>query len=395
MVRVLHVIGSLDPLHGGPSFALVRILRMLAGSEVECSLAIGAMGGNEQEIIGQCSPYVRDMALFKANFKPRLGFSFAYARQCARMLAAADVVHIHGVWNWTSFWALSRAHALGLPTIIRPAGSLDPFDLQKHSGAKRLIGRAFHRRYLTSPRVMHCTSAREAEQIETFGGNALKTVLPLPVEPDNRSPVIGRVEARAKLGVPQDAEVVLFMSRIDYKKGLELLVPALENVRRTRPRLFFVIAGSGDREMEEKLNGLLAAAEIRNRTLRLGFVDGAVKAQALAAADIFVLPSMNENFGISVVEAMMAGVPVVISDQVYIADELRGARSVQICARNVPDLANAIARQLQAAGSDATLSAAARDEADRLYAPTVLRRRYVELYRQVAGNSLTKAGSSC
>ena len=383
-VRVLHVIGGVDLRFGGPSFAIWEILRMLIGSEAECTLAIGVVNAGEEELVREFCPQVARVVSFPRERVAKFHFSAAFTRRCGTLLGQADVVHLHGIWHWIAFWTAFRAATVNAPVLLRPAGSLDHFDLQKRAWIKRVLGPFLIRRMLGARNAVHCTSSREALNLQTYRGCARRVVLPLPVDERALQSPASKAEARAQLGLPASAEIVLFMSRLNYKKGLELLIPALDRAMLHHPSLFFVLAGSGDRAMEENIGRWLQTSAIGDRTKRVGFVTGPAKAAVLRASDLFVLPSMNENFGVSVVEAMLAGLPVVLSPGVYITDDLGRSPAVRVCSRDIVALAEAIEAQLYALRQRPGLGDLAHMLARHLYSPQALCDRYVACYREMA-----------
>jgi glycosyltransferase involved in cell wall biosynthesis len=138
--------------------------------------------------------------------------------------------------------------------------------------------------------------------------------------------------------------VVLFLSRIDPKKGLDLLLRALAAVKAKGMPLALVIAGTGEQEFEAALRREARALGVDEDIVWAGFVDGREKLAALADADLFVLPSRSENFAVSVVEAMACGLPVVISDQIGIHREVAAAGAGVIVPCGTDELADALAR---------------------------------------------------
>ena len=154
---------------------------------------------------------------------------------------------------------------------------------------------------------------------------------------------------RSQWGIPQDSPLVLFMSRIDQKKGLDLLIPALEKLLESQHNFHFVLAGtnSQDPDYERKIKEQIANSALRSHTTITGFVSGELKASLLQAADLFVLPSYYENFGIAVAEAMVAGIPVVISDQVHIWQQVRDSKSGWVGATEVETFVKLIGEALQ------------------------------------------------
>ncbi|MBE9053470.1 glycosyltransferase, partial [Nostocales cyanobacterium LEGE 11386] len=154
---------------------------------------------------------------------------------------------------------------------------------------------------------------------------------------------------RNQWGIPKDVPLVLFMSRIDQKKGLNLLIPALEKLLAVGVDFHFVLAGtnSQDPDYEQKIKSQIANSSLRSHTTVTGFVSGELKASLLQAADLFVLPSYYENFGIAVAEAMVAGIPVVISDQVHIWQQVRDSESGWVGATEVQALVELLQEALQ------------------------------------------------
>ena len=120
----------------------------------------------------------------------------------------------------------------------------------------------------------------------------------------------------------ENRPIVLFLSRLDPKKGLDLLLPAFADVVKEYPRAALVIAGNGEPAFVEALKRKATRMGIAREIVWTEFLSGDDKWAALADADIFVLPSYSENFGIAVVESLVCGVPVVISDRVGIHHEI-------------------------------------------------------------------------
>jgi glycosyltransferase involved in cell wall biosynthesis len=153
----------------------------------------------------------------------------------------------------------------------------------------------------------------------------------------------------------QVRRIVLFLSRFDRKKGLDLLLPAFASLRAQCPDAALVLAGSGDKGLEAQLREQSIALGIADHVFWPGFLSGSEKAAAFADADVFVLPSYSENFGIAVVEAMAAGCPAVVSDQVAIHDDIKSAGAGVVVRCDARELAEALSFALSDAAARARM----------------------------------------
>jgi glycosyltransferase involved in cell wall biosynthesis len=192
-------------------------------------------------------------------------------------------------------------------------------------------------------------------------------------------------KARTELGIPDDQPLVLFMSRIDPKKGLNLLIPALERLLAEGLNFHFVLAGTNpqDPNYENQIQKQIKASLLSSRTTITGFVTGELKVALLQDADLFVLPSYYENFGIAVAEAMVAGTPVVISDQVHIWEEVKGAEAGWVCPCEVDALTECLREALPDVGEQKRRGLNAQDYALRNYSWDAIALAMIQAYRQI------------
>ncbi|MEO0646086.1 MAG: glycosyltransferase, partial [Cyanobacteria bacterium J06650_10] len=194
-------------------------------------------------------------------------------------------------------------------------------DLNKKKQIKKVYASLFERPNLAGAAAIHFTSDLESKVSERFGVKTPDMVVPLGVALPN---LPDRSESqrmiREQFNIPDERPIVLFMSRIDPKKGFDLLLPALEKVYKNNTPFHFFLCGANpqDRDYENSIREQIESSDWAQWATLSGFVSGELKAKILSAADVFVLPSYYENFGIAVAEAMAAKIPVVISDQVHI-----------------------------------------------------------------------------
>lgn len=238
-----------------------------------------------------------------------------------------------------------------------------------------------------SPNLFHCTARREASNLVSYGGDANCVVLPLPVAQIDGGGPIARLELRRTLEIPEQAPVILFMGRIDYKKGLEILVPAIAEVKRVHADLHLVLAGDGPAEIAARVQALVAALGLTACTRMTGFVTGDYKAALLAACDLFVLPSRNENFGVSVVEALSSGMPVVITDGVYLSDDIGSEPAVCVCRGSVEGVASGLLTMLERMRSPGIQNSARVLWRDR-FSFVTLKLAYEKLYQMAVNRTI-------
>jgi glycosyltransferase involved in cell wall biosynthesis len=227
---------------------------------------------------------------------------------------AADIVHLHTLWhplNTIARRACARHHR---KYVMMPHGMLDPYSLQQRRWRKRIYLAASERKNLEGACRLIFTTFHE-QQAARASLSWLRTGEIIPLAADE-PPQTAREAFVNRFPKAADRRSLLFLGRIHPKKGLERLLTILPDIVRSHPSVLLVIAGDGEPAHVRDLESMVQAAQLEPHVLLTGPVEGQAKWAALACADIFVLPSRQENFAISVAEAMHAAVPVVITDRV-------------------------------------------------------------------------------
>ena len=293
-----------------------------------------------------------------------------------------DLAHIHALFSPVSTAAARVARKQQLPYILRPLGTLDPADLRKKRWLKQIYGLLLEKPNLAGAAGIHFTSVQEAKISERFGTHTRDFVIPLGVSLPALPP---KGEARTQLKIPDDQPLVLFMSRIEPKKGLNLLIPALERLLVEGIQFHFVLAGTNpqDPDYESEIIQQIKASPLSACTKITGFVTGELKAALLQDADLFVLPSYYENFGIAVAEAMVTGTPVVISDQVYIWQDIRNAEAGWVCPCEVNALIQLLQEALQDISERQRRGKNAHDWATANYSWDAITRHMIQTYQKI------------
>jgi glycosyltransferase involved in cell wall biosynthesis len=349
-MRILQIVPSISLIYGGPSQMVLGLAPALVKEGVEVTiLTTDSNGDNGQKSLDVPlnRPVKQDgyeIIYFRCAPFRRYKFSLDLLKWLKLHAKEFDLAHIHALFSPVSSAAAMVCRQQKLPYILRPLGTLDPADLLKKKQLKQLYVDIIERRNLAGAAAIHFTSEQEAKISERFGVSTQDLVIPLGVIPPQRESI-----TRNQLVLPKDVPLVLFMSRIDPKKGLNLLIPALEKLLSEGQKFHFVLAGTNpqDPSYEKKIQSQIHNSALRSHTTITGFVSGDLKASLLQAANLFVLPSYYENFGIAVAEAMVAGKPVIISDQVHIWQQVRDSESGWVGTTDVRVLVDLLREALQ------------------------------------------------
>ena len=302
-LRVVHTVGSLSGAHGGPSRSVTLLADALAG--VGAAVEIVAMQEPGERPV---RPADSRVALRLVPGHERDGAWRARATPFGRALVDAvtgcgettAVVHDHGLWLPTNRTASRVAQAAGVPLVVSPKGMLSARALGAARAKKRVAWMLYQRLALTRARAFAVTSPTEADDVRRAG-------LGQPVAVIGYGVAVPTLAPRA--AAPDGVRTALFLSRVHPIKGLPDLVEAWAAVRPGDWRL--VVAGPGDAAYVSEVQAQVRAHGLSDRVSFVGEVSDADKGALYGAADLFVLPSHSENFGIVVAEALAAGVPVV------------------------------------------------------------------------------------
>ncbi|MEK6285237.1 MAG: glycosyltransferase [Acidobacteriota bacterium] len=391
-LRVLHVIPSMSSRDGGPSFAMPLIARGLQRAGVVVDVAT-TVGDQEAATLGaDLDGPVRSEGVSYFNFRRQSEFykvSFPLSKWLSAHVRDYDLVHIHALFSYSSYAAATLAAKNGVPYIVRPLGVLNRWGMQNRRRLlKRLSFRFIEQRIIRNAAAIHYTSQQEKLEAEEAGVRNQSVVIPLAVDLSGFRELGGPERFYEKFPRARGNDIILFLSRLDPKKGLDLLLRAFatDNRRRTTGdgrRTLLVIAGEGDAQFVEGLRRLAEELRIADAILWTGFLDGEDKLSAMAAASLFVLPSYSENFGIALVEAMAAGLPCVMSDQVGIAVDAKEYDAGLVAPCEAGLVASAMRRLIDDPELRGRLGANARRLADDRFSVEAMTDSLVKLYDRV------------
>lgn len=313
------MVQTLDPSTGGVARAVVSLSRAMQRH------------GHEVEIVALDEPKSAWLAQIDLPVHP-LGAgvtSYRYSKELLPWLREEekrfDHVVVNGIWQYMSFAAWRAFAGSTIPYYVVPHGMLDPWFKRtfplKHL-KKWLYWPWAEYRVLRDAAAVIFTSEEERLQArESFWlYRSRERVSALGAEAPESAPSDAREMFLEKYPVLKGTRILLFLGRLHPKKGCDLLIEAMRQFRSPNDSVSLVLAGPDQVGWEREL--LTRITDTSPPIVFTGMLEGAMKRRAFAAADAFILPSHQENFGISVVEALATGVPVLISNKINIWREI-------------------------------------------------------------------------
>lgn len=326
-MKILHVIANLATRYGGPSQAIIGMARSLAKIGNEVTIFTTNQDGDEVLDVPLNTPVLSEgveIRYFPIQNPRFFGTSFPMANALKKVLKNReyDIVHIHSLYLFHGAVAAHYCRRYKIPYIIRPHGTLDPFLYQRNRMKKGIIEFLFENRNIKYARALHYTTEEEQILARPSINNDRGFIVPNGLYLDEYNVEITKGLFRERYPETEGKKIILFFSRLNFKKGLDLLIQAFDNVAQDRKNVHLVITGPDNDGYGENVKKWIEERNLDSRVTFTGMLTGQEKLQVLYDADMFVLPSYSENFGISVIEAMICGLPVIISNKVNIYREL-------------------------------------------------------------------------
>src|SRR5579883_1635946 len=345
-LRVLHVISSMSQLRGGPSVSMHNVLKALRGKGIAADVATTDDDGDTARLDVPLDRFV-DVQGQRVRYFPRQTLKYAFSAPLLawllRNVRAYDLVHTHGLFSFGPLAAAWCARAAGVPYIMRPAGVLDTWGMKNKSRlVKATSVRLVEAPLLKAAAAVHFTTALEQARAADQSLPIRPVVLATGVEVEGSGDPAEPIPELAAEGT----RMVLYLARIHPIKCVDTLLRAFSEIEDRNSRLRLVIAGDGDPGLVAELQRLADSLRLGDRVRWLGFTSGARKRWLLARADVFVLPSASENFGIAVVEAMGAGAPVIVTSGCGLADFVAQREAGMVTDGTVQSLRDALTRLL-------------------------------------------------
>jgi len=366
-------------VYGGPTMSVSMLCEHLKNEasdniseiKVYTTTANGAeelpvSSSTEQSIDGVSVRYFKRITGDHSHFSPKLLWYVVKSRN------KFDIIHIHSWWNLVAIPVLILLFFTKAKIVLSPRGMLSSYTLKSRS--KRFF-HSFIGRFLIKRTHIHCTSEKEfkecKEVLGKFNGFIAFNFVKIP-------PL-----KNYKISNKTDNEIsLIFLSRIHPVKKLELLLTTLSELPESI--LFkLTIAGDGDIIYINNLKKLINHLGLDNRIIWHGFVSDSEKFEVLLNSDLFILPSQTENFANSVIESLSVGTPVLISDQVGIAEYISLKKLGWIFELTVESLKNTLLTAIANKEERKRIYREAPDQIRKTFTGSHLARQYLEEYKKI------------
>lgn len=341
MLRIAHVISGLVSTSGGTTTAVIELLRWqaLLGEDVTLITGMGSDADICLDGLTNVGVNVVGFPIFGPKF---LRYTPRLMRYLKKTVRNFDLFVLHSSYQYPTFAASRCCKHAQIPYILMPHGSLDPAVRRKHSLRNHIVDFLYHDEVIRSAAALHFTSEGERIRCER---RVWKESFVEALGFDLASiPMIKQVGSfRDKYAIPRSAKLLLFLSRITRKKGIDILLEAFKRIASKNADLYLVLSGPIDPDMSSQIERFRQISRMGNRLILTGHVSGDLKDAVFFDADYFVLPTYSENFGIAAFEALAYGLPVITTTGMDLHAELAKTGRVRIVEPNADALTKVLA----------------------------------------------------
>jgi len=293
-MKVLHTISGIDRKAGGPSKSISDLSYELAKNNLDIS------------IITYSSPNPYIVKSTQYNLKLHFVNDGRFKKELNNLVSKNnfDILHGHGIWQMPVHYMASLAREIHKPYVISPRGMLRPWALEQGSLKKKIALKLYQNKDLSEAACLHSTAKIEADEIRLLGFKNPIAVIPNGIDLKEYS--------IRKEKIQNSKKTILYLSRVFPKKGIENLIEAWSMIaKEDRKDWQIKIAGNGNERYIHQLKKLISESTLENEIKFIGPKYGQDKIDTYYQADLFVLPTLGENFGMVVAEALACGVPVI------------------------------------------------------------------------------------
>ncbi len=325
-MKILHVIPDLSTIAGGP----VEAVKNMAKYQTKLGNAVSIITTDFYKPNNLVIKNVK-ISYFKCSIN-FIRYSYELKKYLSKNIKNFDIVHIHTIWQYPTYIVGKICLKNHVPYILRPCGMLDDWSFSQKKLKKFIYYSLYEKRTIKNASAVHCTSKAETEEAQKYLQNKNIFILPLSVDTLFKKASFNNTSKK----------YILYLSRLHYKKQPDLLIKAFSKLVSDYPNHQLILAGPCETKYKYQLEKIIISLNLKKKITFAGMVIGEQKNELLLSASIYVLPSLQENFGIAVAEAMGAGLPVIIGEKVALAKDVINHNAGMVIKPTVDNIANAI-----------------------------------------------------
>jgi glycosyltransferase involved in cell wall biosynthesis len=377
-------------VYGGP----VRSVSSLCEGLIQAGAQVTVLttNANGAKLLTVPTGQLVDVDGVPVYYYPRLGsrlaasyyYSPEFKRACQEKIRNFEVVYICGTWTYAMLAGATAALAAGVPFVVSPRGSFMTWSMSQKPLKKRVYLALVERRLINQAAAIHCTSSLEQQQLSTWGFRPPVFVIPNGLDITSYDRLPGRGTLRRVLGVPPDGTLSLFVGRLHKMKRLDLMIAAFARVVQRLPNAHLLIVGPEGDGSGQKAQKQVQTLGLSHCVHFAGMLTGMSLLQSYADADLHVLVSHRENFAMVVAEAMAAVLPVLVTEQVGLAEEVAKSGAGYRVRPESEAIATRWSDLLVNPKLRVSMGQKGRDLVERHFATEVVSRQMVEFFRKIA-----------
>lgn len=299
MMKIIHFISGIDKSGGGTTAYMKLLAEELNKYSIDQKIATG-ISDSPVEIVGVQIHFFDLKNLNPLHLKRVAKLKNEFSRYLKNQ--KPDIVHINGVWLYQNYIFQKEAQKLNIKVVLSPHGMLEPYIINRNKLKKKIALFLFQDKAILNSDFLHVTAKSELENIKKIGyKNKNYTIIPNGIEIKNRNP--------KEYAGEKEYKHFLFLSRVHPKKGIDILIDTVASLRDSKIKI--TIAGNGEKIYINQLIKYTIEKNVSDIFNFVGPVYGEEKWSLFKSADVFILPTHSENFGIVVAESLLVGVPVI------------------------------------------------------------------------------------
>jgi glycosyltransferase involved in cell wall biosynthesis len=309
--NIAHILSHVSTVYAGVPIATRSMVYAL--SHLGMDVSIWATGEKQDEI--EFKKNGVPAHLYKAKWPISWRRSFDLGCALANVSSNIDIFHVHEVWSYPQSVATTIAIKRGIPYILAPRASLEPWRVAHKGLKKKFYLKLFGNTLIQNATCLHAVASAEEEGFRKVGYKGPVFIVHNGIVPEEFENLPDPVEAEMKWPILKGRRVVLYLSRLSPEKGLDKFIPAWSDIvkKPSYSNALLVLAGPDDRGYGLKVAEMINKAGIEANVLLTGMVEGRNKYALMSRADFFTLPSYSEGFSNAILENLAAGNPVLIT----------------------------------------------------------------------------------